>query len=91
MADIYCSKCGEPWDTYTFHDIAEENGTDYRTEIRAFQARGCEATGWGRCSAPAENVDQTFGLRPQDAAAAMYDLLGDDIDGAAAMLEDMRF
>jgi hypothetical protein len=32
-----------------------------------------------------------FGLTKAEAASAMYDLLGDDIDGAAAMLDDLNW
>lgn len=27
--DLYCAKCGEPWDNDTFHDVADENGSTY--------------------------------------------------------------
>lgn len=86
--DLYCPKCGEPVDNDEFHLIAEEDGSTYQKVLRAFQLKGCEAVGLS-CSTPSTETDRTFGLTRQDAAGALYDLLGDDADGAAAMLEDM--
>ena len=57
MADIYCSKCAEPWDMDTLHDEAELRqesmpGATYEdvyAEVRRdFQLKGCAAIG-GRC------------------------------------------
>lgn len=87
--DVYCPKCSEPWDLDTLHEEVEErNGAladslrrPYDVEIaevRAdFRRRGCEA----------------FGSRHSDHVASpivseVLDLLGDDLDGAAALLED---
>lgn len=75
--DVYCSKCSEPVDTDYFHDVADENGTTYRTVMRDFQARGCEALGM-------KHGD----MGPNPYADALYDLLGDDMDGAASMMAD---
>lgn len=76
--DLICSKCSEPVDNDYFHDIAEENGTDYRTVLRDFQQRGCVALG--------DTCNTDGAANPY--ADALYDLLGDDADGAAAMMED---
>lgn len=81
--DIYCPKmgCGEPVEIDYFHDVAEEQGRTFREVQRDFQQRGCEA------------LDMTHGESGSDIgmyADALYDLLGDDIDGAAAMLEDFQ-
>ena len=82
--DILCQRCGEPWDVDTFHDVAAEQGVTFTEAVRRFQATGCAATGW--CD-PCEPVRST-----RTAAAAMlYDLLGDDVDGAAAMLDDFDY
>lgn len=89
--DIRCPKCGEPWDFDTLHDAAEEQESTYDKVAADFRSRGCAALGWGSCSEPSEETDRHYGLRPQDAASALYDLLGDDMDGAASMLEDMGF
>jgi hypothetical protein len=55
--------------------------------MRDFQRRGCEAlsTAFGRQDCQPRHNERT------DVASAMYDLLGDDMDGAAAMFEDLGF
>jgi hypothetical protein len=77
--DIACSRCGEPWDTYTFHDVAEEQGITYNEATANFRRRGCEATGWGSC-----NSETTA----HPGIGILAELAGDDIDGLAADLED---
>lgn len=89
--DIRCPKCGEPWDLDTIHEAADEQDSTYEKVSADFRSRGCVAFGWGGCSTPSTEVDAHYGLPPQVAAGALYDLLGDDLDGAAAMLEDMGF
>lgn len=92
--DIYCIACGEPWDNDCLHDEAEVSGRTYTDVARDFRVRGCSALrlAYGAsCSTPSTQTDRTFGLTRQDAAGALYDILGDDMDGAAAMLEDMGF
>lgn len=88
--DLYCPKCGEPCDNDEFHAVAEETGRTYSIIVHKFQDQGCEGIGQ-KCSKPSTQVDSTFGLTRQDAASALYDILGDDMDGAAAMLEDMGY
>lgn len=75
--DVYCPKCNEPFEQDYFHDIAEENGTDYATVSRDFQKRGCEAMNEPHGDGPANPY-----------AEALFDLLGDDIDGTVNMMED---
>lgn len=82
--DIYCPRCAEPWNNDTFHDVAGELGITYREAVRRFQSDGCAATGW--CD-PCEPVNNT---RTQ-AAALLYEILGDDIDGAASELADWEY
>jgi hypothetical protein len=91
--DMICTRCGEPWESDSFHDIAAEKGITYREAIRDFQSRGCVATGWtAQCEdTRSEQPRGAFGLTSSEAAEAMYDLLGDDTDGAMAMLEDFGF
>lgn len=83
MQDVYCPRCAEPVEIDYFHDVAAEEGSTYRQVLRAFQTSGCEAIGYGRCERS----------NPERAAMAeaMYDLLGDDMDGAAAMFEDSGY
>lgn len=124
--DIYCPKCGEPWEMDSLHEEAQERyGIDYYTNYpaygyvaihdrkknpeyneddyqkvykevkRQFQSEGCKTFSFAsECTAPNRSemqTDSTFGLTANEAAAALYDVLGDDMDGAAAMLEDMGF
>jgi hypothetical protein len=68
----------------TFHDVAEETSTTFERAVADFRRRGCEAIpGERQCTA-------TDTLRSQ-AQAAMFDLLGDDIDGAAALMDDFEY
>lgn len=97
--DLYCPKCGEPWENDSLHDEVaarqeEDIDATYKEVAADFRSRGCEVMKFGfdgRCSAPSEGTDRTFGLTRQAAASALYDVLGDDMDGAAAMLDDMGF
>lgn len=86
--DIYCVRCGEPWDMDELHYRAEETDTDYRTVRAEFYSLGCEAMGEGKC----ERQEPMSGDRLSDSAAmsVLVDLLGDDIDGIASMMEDYR-
>ena len=80
--DIYCPKCGEPVDIDYLHDVAETNAGTF-TEVReAFYMDGCEALG-DQCN-PNPNRNRAA------VAAALMDLLGDDVDGLAADMEDFE-
>ena len=81
--DLRCPRCAEPTDTDEIHDAVPTMGYENYTEaLRAFQSEGCAAI-WG--GTPCERAEG--GLY----ASALYDLLGDDSDGAAAMMEDFDF
>lgn len=80
MMDIKCKKCGEPWDIDTLHDVAEDDRRTFNDVRQDFQSRGCEALG-GKCNSE---------THAHPAIGALYDILGDDIDGAAAMFEDFN-
>jgi hypothetical protein len=77
--DVYCRHCGEPWDMDTFHDVAAEEGTSYDVVARAFATQGCEAVGASHGEVDAARAE---------IAGMAFDLLGDDIDGVAAELDD---
>lgn len=132
--DIYCPKCGEPWDMDCLHEEAQERygvpyyldqardldpfrpyrphvqqeknpayngdayGEHYKDVRRQFQTEGCglalaALTGGKPCQRQDADADRdrTFGLTSSEAAAAAYEVLGDDLDGAAAMLEDLGY
>lgn len=99
-----CPKCSEPWDLDSLHDVVEERfpdevkayralprGTSYesrkaRDDVYAalfdqvsadFRRRGCEALG-----------SRHNDTEANPAIGALYELLGDDIDGADALIED---
>lgn len=78
--DIYCPRCTEPWDNDELHERADEIDSTYSKVAADFRRRGC--------------VVFTDTLCPkQDSLASMAiaelgDILGDDMDGLSATLED---
>lgn len=84
--DLYCPRrgCGEPMDNDYLHDVVADGlYPDYTAALRAFQSKGCEAV----------EMPHSIGNDPlrSEVMGAMFDLLGDDADGAAAMMEDFGF
>lgn len=77
--DLLCRHCREPWENDTLHDVAQEEGRTYREVAGDFRNRGCEALGTSHGSG-----------KPSAAADVLYELMGDDMDGAAAMFEDLE-
>ena len=76
--DVYCKRCGEPWGLY-----GVEHGDMSATERdRFWRGEGCPSC-FGK---PVEE-------RPLRAelTAALHEVLGDDLDGLAAELEDAEF
>lgn len=88
--DLYCCKCGEPVEHDMLHDVAKATGNTYAEVASDYRVNGCTALGMTH-NRPREDRDEVFNLTPQEASAALYDMLGDDMDGAAAMMEDMGF
>jgi len=93
--DIICPVCGEPWEHDCLHEAAESSGASYQTVAAQFRSVGCKAleSAYGSQShckraIPTEKESRERSLTRAEVASAMYDLLGDDMDGAAAMLED---
>ena len=86
--DVYCPICREPWDMDCFHEQIKEDhpklksGKKYDAEYKKltakFRSEGCKCIG-GTC---------TVTRKRSVAMGALYDLLGDDMDGAASMMED---
>lgn len=87
MQDIYCPKCGEPWDLDSLHEEAGDSDRTFSDVYSDFRKRGCDALagafGYTDCAQQARNS-----YRAQ-ASAALMDVLGDDVDGVAAMLDDL--
>lgn len=101
--DHYCVTCGEPWDNDSFHDEADARkkrkrsnerqgatftlGITYDEVTADFRKRGCKAmvNGFG----PQSSCVPQPGTEGRSAVIAeVYELLGDDMDGAASFLED---
>jgi hypothetical protein len=79
--DILCPKCGEPWDMDDLHtETAEREPKNYdrmyRKVASEFRAKGCEALG-----------AKHSGNKANPGIRIIYDMNGDDMDGAASMLD----
>jgi hypothetical protein len=103
--DLYCQRCGEPWDFYgVYHgDLEPEEKDDF------IKGRGCPAcNGQVMCTRPnscqdcdqgAENSQGIFTClqghfkRPfrAELASVLTDILGEDVDGIAAEMEDAEW
>lgn len=77
--DLVCIRCGEPWDMdYVLHD-----------DPGAFKRRGGRIERCPCCpkETPRHSAKEQGRL---ETVAALADLLGDDVDGLAATLEDLE-
>lgn len=79
--DILCPKCAEPWEIDSLHDYAEETGVTFSVVSRTFRTKGCG-------EAFAEWTTRCERRAGHEARGVLADLLGDDIDGYAALCED---
>ena len=75
--DIYCPQCGEPLDVDELHEV---EGMTFIEARDAFYRFGCPGIGY--------NCSLTPNRQMAMASAALHDVLGDDIDGIAAMHDD---
>lgn len=104
--DIYCPKCGEPWDMDSLHEEVSEHYPDrpwekagppgsrerqaayepYYSQIRQdFRRFGCSAlTAYGAKCSTEPDTDAA------EAMTALLDIMPDDLDGCAAMMEDFE-
>lgn len=78
--DLYCRNCAEPWDNDSLHEEAEARGSSYPAIAAEFREKGCSA------------LHTAFGSACSDREVAVVvgvltDLLGDDMDGLASMLD----
>lgn len=98
MADAYCLHCGEPWDTYEFHDIAVQYDVKYRDIWSKFKQVGCGLFdgAWGDPIIQFAELEKCKTEEPCESkgflegAAVIYELSGNDSDGAISGVEDMR-
>jgi len=100
--DIYCKRCGEPWDAWgaRHSDMTPE---EYQ---RMMAGKGCPCCyGMTACDKTVDCLDcpeyvghrcranksQALANRPlrAEAMAVVHEVLGDDIDGIAATLDDL--
>jgi hypothetical protein len=85
--DVYCVTCGEPWENETLHEWAEMTTTTYAKVANTFQRKGCKTfAGWmygdqSHCVPDTKSAQRSL----------LADLLGDDLDGMSAMLEDLEY
>jgi len=104
--DVYCKRCGEPWDVYG----VEHGDMDDHERRRFWAGEGCPSCfGKEPCTADYDcdecpefdrsifsclaNRDKNLARQAFRAqvTAALHEILGDDIDGLAAELEDAEF
>ena len=82
--DIYCTKCGEPWDVDSLHDAVDEGRAfDWPEARERFTFEGCSLFG-AKCATTPDTARAM-------ASAALMEVMGDDIDGVASMLEDAEW
>ena len=75
--DVYCQHCGEACDTYhLYHDMEPE----YRKMFK--DGKGCDCC---------EGKGEPANIMLTEAMAVVAELLGDDIDGMAAMMDDFDY
>jgi hypothetical protein len=79
--DLYCTRCAEPWDADIIHEIAEDTGVSYSEARKAFRKHGCGAVPYAGLCEPSDDVRA-------EVSGTLFDLLGDDVDGIAAMSQD---
>ena len=89
--DIYCVRCGEPWDIDSLHeetDHRQESGEEisFNGVRRDFSRRGCLAMTVYRIR-EGECVRDSGNARAM-ASSALMGILGDDIDGVASLMDD---
>ena len=98
--DLYCQRCGEPWDQYGVYngDMTAEEKHRFLKGIDCPSCHGKEMCKKGiKCQECNEYDDSRCRLhlirRPFRAqlAAALTDVLGDDTDGLAAEMEDAEW
>ena len=96
VVDIYCKRCGEPWDMDEIHDEIDyrcdgrtPDGDAYQELYRSvrddFYARGCEAFTYAGVKCSGSNSTRAH------VAAVLYDAFGHDLDGVASDLADAEY
>lgn len=84
--DIYCPKrgCAEPFENDSLHDAVDDGlFSTYHDALHAFQREGCTAVGFTHSTGNDNGKSEVM--------AAMFDLMGDDVDGAMSAMEDFEY
>lgn len=81
--DINCRNCGEPWDINESLTGLNDGGT--MQDI--VNGRGCPSCHWGKDQVELYERDQMISM----AMGIGADLMGDDIDGIASMIDDFDY
>jgi hypothetical protein len=97
--DLYCPRCAEPWDNDCFHEEVEarkaagEKDASYRKVTREFHADGCIALRESHgVSSQCEKAPAGSGAENRAMIAGLAaELMGDDTDGIASMMDDAEF
>ena len=77
--DIYCGRCGEPWDIDSLHDVP---GRSFDSAFREFKRIGCLLFGKSESCVPNSSERAMI-------SRALLEVCGDDIDGVAADMEGL--
>ena len=84
--DLFCISCGEPWDISCIAEVKHGEDNDPAWKLtKSGYPQTCPC-----CPKGKDGLPEKQGKKNSRAAAAsiVADLLGDDIDGAACLLED---
>jgi hypothetical protein len=86
---IPCTTCGETYGFDELHDLAADEGVTFADARRDFALRGCAVFGPRSGRSCDDRAEANADARDRGAmGAALFDLLGDDVDGIASMFED---
>ncbi|MDD5038680.1 MAG: hypothetical protein PHN78_05125 [Dehalococcoidales bacterium] len=99
--DLYCKRCGEPWELdYVQHDMTILERVDFNTGKGCPSCKGkqicdkkedcseCEHQQGDRFSCRLNMFKRPFRA---EISAVLTDMLGDDVDGLAAEMEDAEY
>ena len=81
--DIRCPICGEPWEIETLHDEADWTNETFDKVRKRFYSDGCGKVFGVSCERSNDNAATL--------AALAHEVMGDDVDGIASMLEDAEY
>ena len=83
--DNYCQKCAEPWDIFSVNEFSVEY--DGGTSKDFYNGKGCPCCNWGKDNIELNNRQKMT----TDLMSICRDLLGDDIDGMASIMDDAEY